>query len=141
MIILFIFCILLILLWLLYILKNNKSQIIENDLDAVIIKKPDPSPSNSNILIHSTDISIKLKEESITLEKFLKENNKSGIIAGYMICIGLSSKAFWMYHTKTYDDSVKFYTDQYDLWYNNQNNDIVLKECLDNLKTFNARLF
>jgi hypothetical protein len=135
------FCILLILLWLLYILKNNKSTIIEDESDSTnTIKKPIPEPSNSKILTHSPDVSIKLKEESIALEKFFKENNKSGIIAGYMICIGLSSKAFWMYHTQKYDDSVKFYTDQYDLWFNNQNNDNILKECYDNLKSWNIKL-
>jgi hypothetical protein len=129
------FFIIIILLWLYNI--YNTSTIIEGEIDE---DEPSYLKKIKDIKVEKHTNKV-LKHESEMLEKYLTENTKTNIVAYYMKCQGLASEGLWKYGGEFYDKAVQFYSDQYDLWFNNQNNPEIVSECLRNIRKWNETAF
>lgn len=82
-----------------------------------------------------------LLEKSKQLEKELGRQGCNTCVAKlFLECIGLSEEGFWRTREPILEEALRFYTDWYDVWYNGQNNDRVVKDCTDAVAAFNEKI-
>lgn len=125
-----IFCLIAILLWLFYVTQNV---VIENETNNSNYHNKINKIQTVNHECHHI-----LNKASLNLEKQLKEKCNSCVVTEFMNCIGISQEFLWKYGD---DRPVKFYTDEYDFWFNNQNNESSMLESVKNIESWNNSFF